>query len=170
MDQRERFTLMDSSTFLWIVAGLLIVTGFAGLVIPVLPGIVLIFAGFVVAAWAEGFVYAGWGTITVLALLCVGAYLFDAVAGILGARRFGAGRYGVFGAAAGTLAGMFFGLPGLLAGPFLGAVAGELLARKEIRAAGLAGLGAWIGLVTGAAVKIAIAFTMVGVFVFARFL
>ncbi|MBM3162233.1 MAG: DUF456 domain-containing protein [Chlorobi bacterium] len=160
---------METTVLLWIASALLIVTGFAGLVVPALPGIVLIFAGFVTAAWAEGFVYVGWGAITALALLCVVAYLFDAVAGVVGARRFGAGRYGLLGAAAGSVIGLFLGLPGLVAGPFLGAVAGELFARRDLRTAGFAGLGAWLGLVAGAAVKIALAFAMAGVFVFARF-
>ncbi|WP_363319345.1 DUF456 domain-containing protein [Chlorobium sp.] len=153
-----------------IIAAVLLVTGYAGLIIPALPGIVLIFAGFAVAAWAENFEYVGWGTLSVLGLLTGLAYLLDAVAGLVGAKRFGAGRSGLVGAAAGTFAGMFFGIPGLVAGPFLGAVAGELLARKDFRSAGLAGLGAWLGLAAGAAVKIAIAFAMAGVFVFVRFL
>jgi hypothetical protein len=170
INQCGRFTNMETSVLLWIAAALLIITGFAGLVVPALPGIVLIFAGFVAAAWAEGFVYVGWGALAVIALLCAAACLFDVVAGVAGARRFGAGRYGLLGAVAGSLAGLFFGLPGLVAGPFLGAVAGELLARRELRAAGRAGLGAWLGLVAGAAVKIALAFAMAGVFVFARFL
>lgn len=153
-----------------IIAAVLLVTGYAGLIIPALPGIVLIFAGFAVAAWAENFAYVGWGTLSVLGLLTGLAYLLDAVAGLVGAKRFGAGRSGLVGAAAGTFAGMFFGIPGLVAGPFLGAVAGELLARKDFRSAGLAGLGAWLGLAAGAAVKIAIAFAMAGVFVFVRFL
>ena len=161
---------MDSLPLFWIIAAALLVAGYAGLVIPALPGIVLIFAGFLAAAWAENFVYVGWGTLSVLGLLTGLAYLFDAAAGLVGAKRFGAGRSGLAGAAAGTFAGMFFGIPGLVAGPFLGAVAGELLARKDLRSAGLAGLGSWLGLAAGAAVKIAIAFAMAGVFVFVRFL
>ena len=161
---------MDVSLLLQIVAVLMIVVGFAGLVVPALPGIVLVFAGFVAAAWADDFAYVGWVPLTVIALLCIAAYLFDALAGVAGARRFGAGRYGLFGAAAGGIAGVFFGLPGLVAGPFLGAVACELLARKDLRSAGRAGLGTWLGLLAGSAVKIAMALAMAAVYVFARFL
>ena len=161
---------METSTFLWIVSLVLIVTGYAGLVIPALPGIVFIFAGFLTAAWAENFVYVGWGTISVLGLLAGLAFLLDAVAGLVGAKRFGAGRSGLTGAAIGTFVGMFFGIPGIVAGPFLGAVIGELFARKGFRDAGFAGLGTWLGLAAGAAVKIAIGFAMAGVFLFARFL
>jgi len=161
---------MDISTLLWIIAAVLLVAGYAGLVIPALPGIVLIFAGFVAAAWAEEFAYVGLVPLTLLGLLALAAYFFDAAAGVVGAQRFGAGRSGLTGAAIGTFVGMFFGIPGIIAGPFLGAVTGELLARRGFRDAGFAGLGAWLGLAAGAAVKIAIAFAMAGVFLFARFL
>jgi uncharacterized protein YqgC (DUF456 family) len=161
---------MDISTLLPIIAAVLLVTGYAGLVIPALPGIVLIFAGFMAAAWAEEFAYVGLVPLTLLGLLALAAYLFEAAAGVVGAQRFGAGRAGLTGAAIGTFIGMFFGIPGMVAGPFLGAVTGELLARKGVREAGFAGLGTWLGLAAGAAVKIAIAFAMAGVFLFARFL
>ncbi len=161
---------MELIVLLRIIAAVLLVTGYAGLVIPALPGIVLIFAGFVAAAWAEEFAYVGWGTLSVLGLLTGLAYLLDIAAGLVGAKRFGAGRSGLTGAAIGTFVGMFFGIPGIVAGPFLGAVIGELFARKGFRDAGFAGLGTWLGLAAGAAVKIAIGFAMAGVFLFARFL
>lgn len=160
---------MEQNVFFWIIAALLIVAGFAGLVIPALPGIVLLFAGFVAGAWAENFEYIGSGTLLIIGLLAALAYILDTVAGLLGAKRFGAGKYGIIGAGAGTVAGMFFGPVGLLAGPFIGAVAGELFARKDLRSAGLAGIGTWLGIVAGTAVNIGIAFAMAGVFVFSRF-
>ncbi|NTW62622.1 MAG: DUF456 domain-containing protein [Chlorobiaceae bacterium] len=161
---------MDQSMLLWILAGALIVTGFAGLVIPALPGIVLVFAGLLLAAWAENFEFIGPATIAVLSVLTIVAYLADFAAGALGAKKFGAGGYAVSGAAIGALGGMLFGVPGIIIGPFLGAVAGELMVRKDLRAAGLAGLGTWIGLAIGAAFKVAIAFAMLGIFVIVRFL
>jgi uncharacterized protein YqgC (DUF456 family) len=72
--------------------------------------------------------------------------------------------------AAGALLGLFFGLPGVLLGPFVGAVAGELLARRGAGVAGRAGVGAALGLAFGAAAKLALAFTMLGVFLLARFI
>jgi len=74
------------------------------------------------------------------------------------------------GAAIGTVVGVFFGLPGLLLGPFVGAAAGELSARRDMAAAGKAGIGATLGLVIGAAAKLALAFSMIAAFVAARFL
>ncbi len=161
---------MTSTLLLWILALILVATGIVGLVIPALPGIVLVFAGLVVAAWAEEFAYVGQGTLVILVFLCLLGYGVDFIAGALGAKKFGAGKSAVIGATIGAVAGMFFGLPGIIAGPFIGAVAGELLVRRDLPAAGRAGIGAWIGLVAGTAAKIAIVFIMVGVFVLARFL
>ena len=83
--------------------------------------------------------------------------------------RSGASRWAIVGAFAGTLVGLFFGLPGLLLGPFVGAVAGEYLSRGSLHEATLAGFGTWMGIVAGAAVKLALVCTMVGIGV-ARFL
>jgi uncharacterized protein YqgC (DUF456 family) len=147
----------------------MLITGFAGLLLPALPGVLLIFAGLVFAAWAEGFAYVGWGTISILAALTAAAYIIDFLAGLLGAKRFGAGKYGVMGAAIGTVIGLIFGLPGIIIGPFIGAILGELYAHKNLQSASTAGLGVWIGMAIGIAARIAVAFVMVGVFVVARF-
>ncbi len=161
---------MEMTLFLWIVAAILVIAGFAGLVLPALPGIALIFSGLVVAAWAEHFVYVGWKTITFLALLALFAWLIDVLAGVLGAKKFGAGQYAIIGAAIGAVCGLFFGIPGIVAGPFFGAFFGELVARRDLKDAGFAAIGTWIGLLVGSAVKIAIAFTMLALFILVRFL
>ena len=160
---------MDTNTILWIASALMLITGFAGLVLPALPGVLLIFAGLVFAAWAENFAYVGWGTIAILAALTVAAYLIDFLAGLFGAKRFGAGKYGVIGAAIGTVIGLLFSLPGIIIGPFIGAVLGELYANKDLQSASTAGFGVWIGMAIGIAARIAVAFVMVGVFLVARF-
>ena len=161
---------MEMNLLLWIVAAILVLIGFAGLVLPALPGIALIFCGLVVAAWAEQFAYVGWKTITFFGLLTLFAGLIDLLAGVLGAKKFGASRYALIGAAIGAFCGLFFGIAGIVAGPFLGALFGELIARRDLKDAGIAAFGTWIGLVAGSAVKIAIAFTMLGLFVLVRFL
>ena len=155
---------------LWILAAILIVAGLAGLLLPALPGAPLLLLGLVAAAWAEGFAYVGWGTLSVLGGLAILTYVVDFAAGAFGARRFGASGRAVAGAALGTLFGLLFGLLGVLLGPFVGAVVGELTLRRELRAAGKAGIGATLGLALGAAAKIALAFTMLGVFFVVRLL
>jgi uncharacterized protein YqgC (DUF456 family) len=155
---------------LWLLAALLIVVGFAGLILPAVPGIPLVFAGLVLLAWAENFAYVGWVTLTVLGVLTLVSVGVDFLAAALGARKFGASPRAVVGAALGALVGLFFGLPGLVLGPFVGAVIGEFSRKTSLRKAAHAGVGATLGLLFGALLKIALAFAMLGVFVLDRLL
>ncbi len=159
---------MNEAILLWALAVMLIAAGIAGLALPALPGAPVMFAGFVVAAWADDFAYLGTGTLVVFGVLSLLTYAIDIVAGLLGARRFNASRQAVFGAGIGILVGIFFGLPGILLGPFLGAVAGELYLRRNWKAAGWSGLGATLGMLLGAALKLTLAFGMLGWLIFAR--
>jgi len=89
----------------------------------------------------------------------------DYVAAALSARRVGASRQGIIGAALGTVAGVVTGLWGLIFMPLVGAAIGEFIAHRDALRAGKVGLATWFGLLVGTAVKIAVAFTMIGVFV-----
>jgi len=158
----------DGTWALLVLAGVLVVVGLVGNVLPAIPGVPLIFLGLFLAAWAEGFHYVGAWTLVILGALALLAYGVDFVAGALGAKKFGASRLAVIGAMVGTVVGLFLGIPGILVGPFVGAAVGELVARRDVIQAGRAGFGTWLGLVVGAAVKIAISFSMVAVFLAAR--
>ena len=150
-------------------AVVLVVVGLAGVVLPALPGTVLIFAGLLLAAWADGFVRVGAGTIIALGILTVASYFVDVATMALGMKRLGTTRRAMAGAALGTFAGLFFGLPGLIVGPFAGAILGELTAHRDLGRAGRAGIAAWVGFLIGTVVKISLAFAMVGIFVTAWF-
>jgi len=154
----------------WLLAGILVLVGMAGTVLPALPGAPLVFLGLLLAAWIDGFQRVGWLALTLLGVLTLLSLGVDLLATSLGAQRAGASRQAILGAALGTVVGLFFGLPGILAGPFLGAVAGEYLARRDVAQAGRAGLGTWLGLVLGAAAKLALAFTMLALFLTAYLL
>ncbi len=154
---------------LWVVAGFLVTVGLAGILLPAVPGTVLIFAGLLMAAWADGFARVGAGTLILIGAIGAASYGVDFVAAALGARHIGASRRAVAGAALGTLVGLFFGLPGLILGPLAGAVLGELSANRDLGRAGRVGLAAWIGFLIGTGVKIALAFSMVAIFLAALF-
>lgn len=154
---------------IWALAAALVVVGLAGVVLPALPGTVLIFAGLLLAAWADGFVRVGTGTIGALGILTVATYFVDVAAMALGMKRLGTTKRAMAGAAIGTIAGLFFGLPGLVIGPFAGAVLGELTTHRGLGRAGRAGLAAWIGFLVGTVVKVGLAFAMVGIFLTAWF-
>lgn len=158
------------TVLLWVLAALLVIAGIAGLVLPGIPGAAVLFAGLVLAAWIEDFTFVGGGTLAILAALVILTYVVEFMAGILGARHFGASRRAMAGAMLGAIVGIFFGLPGLLLGPFAGAVIGEFSEQRHLGAAGRAGLGATLGLALGVAAKLALAFAMLAVFAAARFM
>lgn len=155
---------------LWMLVAILVIAGLAGLVLPAIPGAPLLFAGLLAAAWIEGFAYVGMATLIALGLLAALSYALDFIASALGARRYGASGRAIVGATLGAVLGMFFGLPGLVAGPFLGAVLGELSVRRNLPRAARAGFGAFVGLVLATAGKLALGFTMIGLFLLVRFL
>ena len=157
---------MDWTILLWILAGLLVIAGLAGTVIPAIPGVPLVFAGLFVGAWIGHFETISWIMIGVLALLALVAWVVDFLAGAFGARYLGASSRAFWGATIGAIAGIFFGLVGIVLGPFIGAVIGELSGGSDLLQSGRAGLGAWIGMVIATAAKLAIAFLMIGVVIF----
>jgi len=154
--------------FLWIFAIILVCGGLVGLVFPVLPGVPILYAGLFVAAWAEDFAYVGSKTLIILGIMTALSYVLDFLAGAFGAKRFGASRRAVVGATLGAIVGIFFGIPGILLGPFVGAVLGELSNHPDLKSAGLAGVGATLGLALGVAAKLALALAMLGIFVIVR--
>lgn len=149
---------------LYVLAALLVIAGIVGSVLPALPGLPMVFGGLLLAAWVGDFQQVGWMTLTVLGVLTVLAMAVDLVASLLGTRRVGASGLAVIGAAIGTVVGLFFGILGLLFGPFAGALVGELLAGRGLYQAGRAGIGAWLGFVIGTLAKLGLAFSMLGVF------
>jgi hypothetical protein len=155
---------------LWLVLAVaLVCVGVAGSVLPALPGVPLVFAGLVLAAWVGDFERVSWVTLVVLGLLTVASFAIDLAATAMGARRVGATKLAVVGAALGTLGGLFLGLPGLVLGPFVGAVVGELLSHGQMQQATRAGVATWMGLLFGTLAKLALVFTMLGVFALAYF-
>lgn len=150
---------------LTVLAFLLVVIGLAGTVLPALPGVPLIFGGLLLIAYQDGFNKVGVVTLVVLGILAVVAFAVDYVAAIFGAKRVGASRLAIIGAALGTLFGLFLGFIGLMLGPFVGAAVGEFITRQDAMQAGKVGFATWLGIVIGVAVKLGIAFLMVGIFV-----
>jgi uncharacterized protein YqgC (DUF456 family) len=154
---------------MWVLAVVFVAVGFAGVVLPALPGAMLIYAGLFLAAWAEGFVRVGPIPLAVIGVIGVSSYGIDFLASALGTRKMGASPRAMVGAGLGTLAGIFFGLPGLVIGPFVGAAIGELTVKHDLTAAGRAGVAAWIGFALGTVAKVGCAFLMVGIFAGAWF-
>jgi len=163
---------MDIHIVLYAIAALLALVGLAGIVLPALPGLPLMFAGMLLAAWTNGFDRVQWWWLVILGVLTLLSMAIDFWATAVGAKRVGASRFAIIGALAGTFVGLFFGPLGLLAGPFFGAFGGELLHgrrldRGQLGLATKVGIGTWMGIVFGIALKIALAFTMIALFAWA---
>ncbi len=149
---------------LWTLAVILVLIGLGGVVLPALPGTILIFVGLLLAAWADDFTRVGPRMLIVIGVLGAASYAVDFVAAALGAKHLGASKRAMVGAGLGTLLGLFFGVVGVIIGPLLGAVIGELTQHRDWKRVGKAGLAAWIGFAIGTGVKVAIAFVMLGLF------
>ena len=158
---------MDLQTLYYAIAVILVLVGIAGTILPALPGLPLVFAGMLLGAWAGDFNHIGVPTLVVLGVLTALSLVVDFWATALGAKRVGASGKAVAGAVIGTFVGIFFGPIGLFAGPFIGALAGELLHGRDVGQAARVGFGTWLGVVFGTVLKLALAFTMVGLFVLA---
>jgi len=154
--------------FWWSTVLLLMAVGLVGAILPVFPGTTLILAAAILHRIMLGPAKSiGWWSIALLVALTLASYALDFAGSWYGARRFGATRWGVAGAATGAIIGLFFGLPGLLLGPIIGTFAGEIIGGKRLIAAGRAGWGALLGNLAGTLAKLLIAMAMVGWFLVA---
>jgi uncharacterized protein len=146
---------------LYVLAVALIVIGLIGAVLPNLPGIPMIFGGIWLAAAVDNYRHLGTTWLIILGVLAALGIAMDFIAASLGAKRVGASSTAVWGASIGTLVGLFFGLPGLVLGPFAGALLGELLSSRSILRSAHVGLSTWLGLLFGALVKLVLSLVMV---------
>ncbi len=153
------------TTALWVLAIALIVGGLVGVIIPLLPGVTMVYLGLLCAAWAEDFTQVGWMPLTFLGVLTLISYGIDFYTTSVGAKKVGASPLAIVGAAVGAVVGIFFSFVGLLIAPFIGAFIGEYISRRDIKQSARAGAGTWLGIVIGIAMKVALVFTMLGIFV-----
>jgi uncharacterized protein len=151
--------------FWWLFAIVLFAVGLIGTVLPIVPGTTIILAAAIIHRMMLGAEKSiSWQIIAILVLLTLVSYLIDFLGSYFGAKYFGASRWGTFGAIAGALVGLFFGIPGLFIGPVIGAIAGEFVAGKKMIEAGKAGWGSLLGNLGGMIGKLAIAFSMITIF------
>jgi uncharacterized protein YqgC (DUF456 family) len=165
---------MELQTLYYVLAVIMMVVGIAGTVLPALPGLPLVFAGMLLAAWAGDFQQVGGWPMAALAVLTLLSLGIDFMATALGAKRVGASKTALIGAVLGTFAGLLFGIVGVFIGPFVGALLGELIwlrgvGGQQLGQATKVGLGTWLGIVVGTVLKLGVAFVMVGLFAIAWF-
>jgi Uncharacterized protein conserved in bacteria len=147
---------------LYLLAAVLIVGGVAGAILPILPGIPMIFGGIWLAAAVDEYDHLGWGWLVAIGIVGAVGVALDFISASLGAKKIGATPRALWGAGVGTTIGMFFGIPGLIIGPFAGAVAGELSSGKSILRSAHVGVSTWVGMLVGVLAKVVISFLMIG--------
>lgn len=139
---------------LYLLAAALIIGGLVGTVLPALPGLPMIFGGIWLAAAVDNYQHLGLWWLLLLGGLAALGVAVDFVSASLGAKRVGASKAAIWGATLGTLVGMFFGLPGLILGPFVGALLGEFGSSGSVLRSAHVGIGTWLGLLFGALLKL----------------
>lgn len=156
--------------YLFILCLILMLVGLLGVVLPVLPGVPLAWAGLLIFAAVTAFEKISLTTVLIFLGLSIIALVLDVVVPLLGAKKYKAGKYGVLGAFLGLIVGMpIFGFPGIILGPFLGAAAGELLSGRDLNQAGKSALGTLFGFLAGGLLKFILIFIMIGVLIFSLF-
>lgn len=143
-----------------VIAGVFVFTGFLGSVLPVLPGPPLSYLGLIILHLSN-VVQFSTTFLVVWAAIVIAIQLLDAFIPVWGTKRFGGSKRGVWGSTIGLIVGMFLGPVGIVAGPFLGALLGELSARKNTEDALKAAFGAFLGFVVGTVSKLVIAGFMI---------
>ena len=157
-----------------IVAILLVVVGIAGTVLPMLPGVPLVFAGLLLAAWHGGFQQVSVLTMVIIGVIAAMAWAVDFFASIVTAKKVGASKYALWGAGIGAIVGIAGGIVGLIIGPAIGAIIGELITHKNTSKqattkATTVGIAAGLGFVLGLAIKLVLALSMLAIFAYAYY-
>lgn len=155
--------------WLWLIVLLLVLAGFAGIVLPMLPGVPLLFGGLLLAAWIDDFARVGTYALVLIGVLALLAWLVDLVSSLITTKSAGASRQALIGTVVGGLLGIVGGLPGIIIGTVAGAIIGEIMASRDVRRAGQVGFAAGMGFVLALVAKLLLALMMLGIFAYAYF-
>ena len=140
--------------------------GLAGVVLPAIPGLPILWLAVLVYGWATGFQDVTVGVVVLTGIIALVGMTLDFFAGVLGAKTFGASWYGVLGALLGGVFGFTVtGAFGLFIGSFIGAWFGEYLKYERTSSATKAGFGTIMGIIFGMVLKIIFALVIIGIFV-----
>jgi uncharacterized protein YqgC (DUF456 family) len=152
----------------WTLTLILMLAGVVGVVIPVIPGTTIILAAAILHRLVLGEDHSiGLWTIGGLVFLTIVSYAVEFFSGSVGAKKFGATRWGGIGGVIGTIVGLFFGIPGIFIGPIVGVLLGELLGGRGLLPAGKSSWGTFLGTTAGIVVNLMIAGLMIGWFLIA---
>jgi uncharacterized protein YqgC (DUF456 family) len=157
---------MIGQYILWTVVIALFLIGLAGTILPVVPGSLLIFAGALIYGIFTQFEEITFWVLATLAVLSVGAQVLDYAAEAYGAKRFGATKYGIWGAIIGGIVGlMILNILGLVLGIIFGAVIPEVIwGGRDLKGALKTGWGSLLGFFGGTLMKFVLGLISIGIF------
>jgi uncharacterized protein len=153
----------------WLLVLVLVMLGFVGLFLPILPGIVFIFAGLLLGAWIDHFSLVSQTTMIIIGLLSLIAWAVDFFASYFTAKKAKASKLALVGTLVGALVGILGGVVGLIIGPIIGAVVGEFISRRNTGDATRVGIAAGLGFVFALGVKLVLAILILLIFTYAYF-
>ena len=148
-----------------ILSTAIMLVGLAGVFLPVLPGVPLVFAGALIYAWSTGFQVITIGNLIFFAILTAISSAVEYIGGIITAKKYGASKYGLLGGVLGGVIGLvLLGIPGMIIGQLLGVITGELYYGKQMRASFTSGFAMFVGYILGSTIKVFFAGLIVIVF------
>lgn len=151
--------------FLVLVALLLIILGIVGSFLPILPGPLTSWAGLLVLHFTEG-VELSQTFLIVTLLVAILIYVLDYIIPAIGTKRFGGSKAGMIGTTLGLIIGLFSPIPfGIIIGPFIGALIGEMMHRNDISKALKAAFGSFLGFIASTFLKFIVAIVYLGFFI-----
>lgn len=157
--------------FYWVIVAIMFIIGFVGLIYPIIPSVLFIMAGFILYGMFYSFTSFNWLFWTIQSLFVVLLFIADYVANIIGVKKYGGSKAGVWGSTIGLIVGPFV-IPviGIIIGPFLGAIVAELIVhKKDLVTAVKIGFGSVIGFMSSVLTKGIIQIIMIGYFLFIVF-
>jgi uncharacterized protein YqgC (DUF456 family) len=152
------------SIIILIITVVLFAIGIAGIILPVIPSLPIVWIGILFYGICTNFVDVGLGVVIITGVMMIIGTVIDFISGVFGARAYGASWMGVLGAMLGGIVGLFMGVFGFIVGTFFGACIGEYIKYKKTRSAIAAGYGTMIGIMIGSITKIFISFFMIIIF------
>ena len=156
--------------WLFILGVLMVVVGIAGTLLPMLPGVPLVFAGLLLIAWLDGFTKVSILTLVIIGVIALIAWAIDFAASFVTAKKVGASKQALWGTVIGGIVGLFFGgLAGIILGPAIGAMIGELMAHQDKSRATTVGIAAGLGFVLALVAKWVLTLLMLGIFTYAYY-
>lgn len=154
---------------LLVIGGIiLILAGFIGSALPVIPGPPLAWFGYLLLHWTRYVAdNENYGTsLWIMLFLVILVTVLDYVVPVWGTKRWGGSKAGMWGATIGLIVGLFLGPIGIIAGPFAGAFIGELLTGKQQREALRSGWGSFLGFLMGVGMKMMVCATLLFLFIY----